>query len=427
MNTMNLLNIVFLRVRRHIEEIQFQVENIALGLSTLSLERLPSELFSPKHLLHVLREIAKTIPEPWNFVIPADPDNVWLLYQNIKVLTATTINDKSQKGLKLFLHIPIYEKNLRFDLYNVFNIPTFNANASHGLQFENLPEHVAISSNQQKFVELTAQELARCTDIGHQRICPIIKAFSRVQTTQSCVMSLFKNDANKKRLCHQVLMPWKGFYSYYLGNGKWIYSDSQSRVVAYKCPNSTQKTETITLEKLAILQIPRGCTVHSSHWIFPPMFKSGSVANTTEFNSPKTVLLENELWMIDEPLESINKEENSRQRLLNTVSEQLATIKQGNEIHQLNGMNTLRLKHLSTMIRNGVSQGFTPPTSATWLWGITVISFCMHAFTIALGIIKIHQLTARLTELNKRLSDHEIEMEETELENARETTALNIN
>ena len=427
MNTMNLLNIAFLRVRRHIEEIQFQVENIALGLSTLSLERLPSELFSPKHLLHVLREIAKTIPEPWNFVIPADPDNVWLLYQNIKVLTATTINDKSQKGLKLFLHIPIYEKNLRFDLYNVFNIPTFNANASHGLQFENLPEHVAISSNQQKFVELTAQELARCTDIGHQRICPIIKAFSRVQTTQSCVMSLFKNDANKKRLCHQVLMPWKGFYSYYLGNGKWIYSDSQSRVVAYKCPNSTQKTETITLEKLAILQIPRGCTVHSSHWIFPPMFKSGSVANTTEFNSPKTVLLENELWMIDEPLESINKEENSRQRLLNTVSEQLATIKQGNEIHQLNGMNTLRLKHLSTMIRNGVSQGFTPPTSATWLWGITVISFCMHAFTIALGIIKIHQLTARLTELNKRLSDHEIEMEETELESARETTALNIN
>ena len=227
MNTMNLLNIAFLRVRRHIEEIQFQVENIALGLSTLSLRRLPSELFSPKHLLHVLREIAKTIPEPWNFVIPADPDNVWLLYQNIKVLTATTINDKYRKGLKLFLHIPIYEKTLRFDLYNVFNIPTFNANASHGLQFENLPEHVAISSNQHKFVELTTQELARCTDIGHQRICPIIKAFSRVQTTQSCVMSLFKNDANKKRLCHQVLMPWKGFYSYYLGNGKWIYSDSQ--------------------------------------------------------------------------------------------------------------------------------------------------------------------------------------------------------
>ena len=77
MNMMNLLNIAFLRVRRHIEEIRFQVENIAPGLSTLSFGRLPSELFSPKHLLHVLREIAKTIPENWKFVIPADPDNVW--------------------------------------------------------------------------------------------------------------------------------------------------------------------------------------------------------------------------------------------------------------------------------------------------------------------------------------------------------------
>ena len=74
---MNLLHIAFLRVRRHMEEIQSQVENIAHGLSTLSLGRLPAELFSLRHLLHVLQEIDKTIPEPWNFVIPADPDNVW--------------------------------------------------------------------------------------------------------------------------------------------------------------------------------------------------------------------------------------------------------------------------------------------------------------------------------------------------------------
>ena len=67
------------------------------------------------------------------------------------------------------------------------------------------------------------------------------------------------------------------------------------------------------------------------------MFKSGSVANITKFNTPKTVLLENELWIIDEPLEPNIKDENFRQQLSFTVSEQLATIKQGNEIHQFNG------------------------------------------------------------------------------------------
>ena len=173
MNTMSLLNIAFLRIRRHMKEIQSHVENIAHGLSTLSLGRLPAELFSPRHLLHVLQEIDKTIPKPWNFIIPADPDNVWLLYQNIKVVTATAINYKSQKNLKLFLHVPIYERTLRFDLYNVFNKPTFNANASHDLQFENLPEHVAISSNQQKFVELevvSRRDHARISKMYRYRI-----------------------------------------------------------------------------------------------------------------------------------------------------------------------------------------------------------------------------------------------------------------
>ena len=122
------------------EEIQSQVVNIANGLSTLSLVRLPDELFFPRHLLHLFQEIDKTIPEPWNFVIPTHPDNVWLLNQNIKVVTATAINYKSHKSLKLFLHIPIYEKTFvsirtTSSIYLQFtnSINLLNANASHGL------------------------------------------------------------------------------------------------------------------------------------------------------------------------------------------------------------------------------------------------------------------------------------------------------
>ena len=126
-------------------------------------------------------------------------------------------------------------------------------------------------------------------------------------------MSLFKNDAHKKEFCNQVLTPWEGFYSYYLGKRKWIYSDSQPRVVTYACPNSTKRTETVNLGKFAISQIPRGCTVHSSCWVLPPIFKSESVINETEFeNTPTTDLLWDELWMIDKPPESIIKDENFR-------------------------------------------------------------------------------------------------------------------
>ena len=102
-------------------------------------------------------------------------------------------------------------------------------------------------------------------------------------------------------------------------------------------------------------------------------------------------------------------------------------LKQGNEIQQFNGMNTLRLKHLSTMIENEMCQGQTLFASATWLYFATAISLSTHVIIISLGIIKIRQLTAKLTGLNKRMNEHEneIEIEGTELERLRAITVIN--
>ena len=96
------------------------------------------------------------------------------------------------------------------------------------------------------------------------------------------------------------------------------------------------------------------------------------INETERENAPTTDLLEDELWTIDKTPESIIKDENFRQQLLDTVSEQLTTLKQGNEIHQFNGMNTLRLKHLSTIIENETF--FAPPT-----WIYIKISFYYYS------------------------------------------------
>lgn len=79
--------------------------------------------------MQVLQEIVRTIPKPRNLVIPVDPNNIWLFFKIIKILIAAVFEEISrEKSLKLFLHIPIYDETLRFNLYNVLNIPTFNAN-----------------------------------------------------------------------------------------------------------------------------------------------------------------------------------------------------------------------------------------------------------------------------------------------------------
>ena len=46
----------------------------------------------------------------WYLVTPCDPENMWFLYQKIKVSTAVVRNPVTkEKRLKLFFHIPIYE------------------------------------------------------------------------------------------------------------------------------------------------------------------------------------------------------------------------------------------------------------------------------------------------------------------------------
>ena len=79
------------------------------------------------------------------------------------------------------------------------------------------------------------------------------------------------------------------------------------------------------------------------------------INDTKRENTPTTDLLEDELWTIDKTAESIIKNENFRQQLLD--SKRLTILKQGNEIHQFNGMNTLRFKHLSIMIENEMFHG----------------------------------------------------------------------
>lgn len=79
MDVMTQLEVVFLHIRRHIEEIQIQVESITFGLTSLCLERLSPELYPPKKLIHLSQEITKNIPQSWNLIIPAYPDNMRLL------------------------------------------------------------------------------------------------------------------------------------------------------------------------------------------------------------------------------------------------------------------------------------------------------------------------------------------------------------
>ena len=286
---------------------------------------------------------------------------------------------------------------------------------------------MAISTDQEIFLELTSQELERCTEVTNRRICPVIRASRRVLTTRSCVMSLFKNDPSKKELCTQVLTPWEGFYrfySFYLGNRKWLYFDSQEKVVTYTCPDTRFRgTDTRSINKISILEVPRGCTIRSSNWILPPTFKTETV--NVEISNLDTInILDAGLWFTDTPKQLATEDENFRQKLLNNISKQLITINQGKEIHQYTGMNTQRLIHLSAMMDEEILWGQKPNAIMVTLYCATVITFIILIIFNTWGFMKLRCLELKIQKLSKQLCDHEKAVEE--IENAKTTAELTV-
>ena len=170
----------------------------------------------------------------------------------------------------MFVHVPIYEVKYKFDFYQVFNVPMYILDSTYGLQQEDLPDYLAISTNQASHVPLQSRELATCRKLNSLWVCPIVHTLQRIHTTPSCVVALFKGESVLDS-CKQILTPWKGIYSHHIGDRKWLYSDLQERQVKRSCNN--QEVSTIKIDKVAILEIPRGCSIHSSDWILPPTLK----------------------------------------------------------------------------------------------------------------------------------------------------------
>ena len=123
------IQLLWERVDRKLHYLEQYVEDLFLGFNALSCERLLMQLFPPKKLAEVLKEIAEQLPKDWALAIPAVPENVWLHYQQTRVSTAIT----KDNGIRMFIHVPIYEVKYKFNFYRIFNVPLYNAQSDFGL------------------------------------------------------------------------------------------------------------------------------------------------------------------------------------------------------------------------------------------------------------------------------------------------------
>ena len=194
-------------IHQHLNWLEQYVDNLSISFATLALGQLPPGLLLPTKFHTVLESISRNLPPNWALAVNAHPTNLWLFYKETKVSTAIATESSNQKGLKLFIHVPIYELKYQFYLYQVYNIPIYNPNTTHGVKYEDLPEYLAVSKDEESFITLSEKELDQCIQSTPVWICPPIRAFNRIVTTHSCILSLFYNDKDIQTLCTQVLVP----------------------------------------------------------------------------------------------------------------------------------------------------------------------------------------------------------------------------
>ena len=413
------IDFAFSGIHGQIDSLEQYVDNLSIGFATLSNGHLPPELFSPETFQSVLQTITNRLPANWAMAIKDHPDNLWKFYQETKVSVAVSahVNPTYLYGVKLFLHIPIYELKFQFQLYKVFNLPVYNFNATHGIQYEKMADYLAVSADQESYMLLNERDIVQCQKTTPFWICPIVQALRRMKTTPSCAVSLFRNDQDKHEHCAQILVPWKGTYSIYLGNQKWLYSDKQETVVNFACANTGMTIRDITtrkIDKVSILEVPRGCTVYAKDWILPPVFKKETLTVTTTNPIQDTNVVWSDFNFAFNFATVVPGEDNLRQQLLNNITEQIKTLQEmSTEVHQFDGMSTKRLKHLSDQVVKELSWDQQTTPTILGIYSVLALLTIFLAIDIVLGFMKCRCFEREIKQLKDRLFQHEkMEIEE---------------
>ncbi len=108
-----------------IEWLQRLVDRLNGELARTAMERLSPVLFPPTQLQAVVTEIKNNLPTCWALTPATQAGNMWKSYQEATVTAASIEN-----GIRLFIHIPIFEFTRTLTLYRVIGLARATTNGS---------------------------------------------------------------------------------------------------------------------------------------------------------------------------------------------------------------------------------------------------------------------------------------------------------
>ena len=261
-----------------------QLDEIKLGIIDLVKGKLSPLIVPPELLQNTIEEIQKLLnlkyPEFYVAHTPVDQ-----LYKSDNFLYA-----RQNNSLFITIKLPIsaHKSNLRLFDVMAFPVP-INSTSADGTQLLDLPDHFAISADQQFYTTLTDTELNKCTGEKHVH-CFFNKALTPI-TTESCILALFTNSKEKVhalcdfRFIQDSIKPS-------------IHEIGVSSVVVYRSPilsmECSKQHKMVKGCDYCIFVLPCRCSLITEKFYFPPRLTSchNHTNNITKLHPFNLVLLQ---------------------------------------------------------------------------------------------------------------------------------------
>ena len=376
-----------------LSEVQQTVDDWAVSLATLANGRLPPEILSPTRLSRLLTEIRDNLPPGWALTPVLRGADVWRAYQEAVVVTAAFA-----EGLRLFIHLPVYEFSHSFELYEVTGLPVYAQRLQRATTFEGLPRFLAVSQDQQTFLELETRDVEQCKGIDDM-ICPVRKAINRKNQRKSCAAALFLHQVDRIRTdCTRSPSPWRGSEAIHVENRRWAYSTNYTQLLVYQCQSGVTAQRSTPINGTGFIDVPRGCSAHSDEWIFQASIRREIAAEPNARGNWTIRELPPLMWATRAVVnESSDSDEDQRSQL---ISEVINRQQKNADAARSLANNVRRVQEIDDRrVQSDANQG----SSSAGLWIAIGILMCASGGLVGWMLQGRKSFQAAIAELNEKV------------------------
>ena len=244
--------------------IENNIDKIFEYLRIMSNHKATSAVISPVALRRLLLKIEDRMRANPRLRLPYDPraGEIWKYYSIIKVIPIVI-----DKMLVILMTIPVLDKTLELNIYQVHNLPAIPPGQEVESLYQLENKYFAIGRHGQ-YVTLPTEQSVRICLQTELAICILEQALYPVEHITWCVYALFIDDEHHiKRDCKYTVSKVSGNRAISLGGYLWAVSSIKQEQLQVRC---LEETHMIEIEPpLQIVYLGNGCEGYSPSMFLP--------------------------------------------------------------------------------------------------------------------------------------------------------------